>query len=219
MAVYVCAMEQGFRCRSPIALGENILSLELSPTGSQLLILTRTQVQVVDLTSAGEIRKREHQGWECLKADWVRGQIVTGSIDGSLSLLNLKNLEPMRTITGAPARSCRVALTSDGQHVIAGWETEARKQRVQIYSISTQASQPMRPVTIEDADYLVSGDSADAMWYVSSHGDNERELTPAGPSGEKITKRNIIINTGGSAVRAVSEGRSYVLRLGFHIPL
>jgi hypothetical protein len=213
-------MEQGFPCRPLIASDELFPLLDLSPDGSQLLMLTEKQLLVIDIAHEEKVRARKSHDWKgqkCLKVDWVRGQIAIGAAGGFIVLLGLQDLEETQRVQTTPVQSCAVAFTNDGQHVVAAWEnwmqeTQSLEQKVQVYSIGPQASQAMAPMTIAGATYIVPGAAPDALWYVSSHSDAEQELTPVGPSGEKVTKRSMTLRIGrDSLVRAVSESRGYIL--------
>ena len=227
--IYVCEIEQGFPCRELIASDERFPTLDFSPDGSQLLIMTKTQLLVVDLANRDRVsnqKRHDWKNWECLKVGWNQGKIAIGTENGSLILLELNNLEEIGRFKVAPANSCEVIFTSDGHHVVAAWKTWNREastweQRLQVYDFDTQPSQPTIPMTIEEIEYIVPGDSADVSWYVGSRSSNEWKLMPSSPSGEKVTERSININIGrDSKVMAVSESRSYILwKAGIYGPL
>jgi WD40 repeat protein len=108
--IRMCNMDIGFPCNNLPSFKSTPISLQISPEGDQIAVLTYKELALIEVNTNGSILKKKSHSWpirrclefdnaeghtkytnldhECLEVDWDRLQIAVGTDDGMVIIID-----------------------------------------------------------------------------------------------------------------------------------
>ena len=200
--VYLCDMGAPFICRLALDLDRELIALELSPRGDQLLLVDQAQIRLYSSKDNTVLsQKSPTKSSACQSVDWEAGITALGSLDGGVHLVSLKDLKELRKFQHAAANECRLYFTGDGQRLISTWERDAFDENSKYYVEREIWNDPVSAPAVTSRSLkgnarIVPGDQQGELWIARYQPSGAWTIAPLDPAGEPLKEDTFEIVTG-----------------------